>query len=125
MASSGALAMIAGRGPNHNRPVAKHEPLTYNTTQGAGKANWEGRSVMVRVGRALLAAVVLASLVGTERQTAAREPATLVQATARAKAGGLEVHAGGLVLRPGAAGSAFGAVRKGKGKLELSYFVLL
>jgi hypothetical protein len=74
---------------------------------------------MVRVGQVLLAAVV-ATL-----PASAREPASLVQGTSGAKAGMVEVHAGGLVLRQGSAGSAFGTVRKGKGKLGLSYFVLL
>ncbi len=36
----------------------------------------------------------------------------------------LELYAGGVVARQGAAGSAFGTVRAGKGKRQFSYFVV-
>jgi hypothetical protein len=53
------------------------------------------------------------------------EKAELIQAPSGSKSDNLEVQAGGLVLRDGEAGTAFGTVRAGKGKRQLSYFVVL
>jgi hypothetical protein len=53
------------------------------------------------------------------------EKAELIQAPSGSKSDNLEVQAGALVLRDGEAGAAFGTVRAGKGKRQLSYFVVL
>ncbi len=49
----------------------------------------------------------------------------LVRGVSGSRSDYLEIRAGGLVLREGSAGSAFGTVRVGKGKRELTYFVVL
>jgi hypothetical protein len=54
-----------------------------------------------------------------------QDKASLIQGTSGSKVGAWEVQTGGLVLREGAVGSAFGTVRKGGAAHELSYFVLL
>ncbi len=69
-------------------------------------------------GCALVAAVVA---VGGARA----EKLTLVQGTQGAKIGAWEVQTGGLVLPEGAAGCAFGTVRKGTPAQQFSYFVVL
>jgi hypothetical protein len=56
---------------------------------------------------------------------AAEEKMELIQGTSGSRTGQLEVHAGGLVVREGSAGSVFGTVRAGKGKRQLSYFVVV
>ena len=48
-----------------------------------------------------------------------------IQGTSGSRNEVLELHSGGLVVREGAAGSAFGTIRVGKGKRQLSYFVVL
>src|SRR5262245_1949648 len=55
----------------------------------------------------------------------ASDKAELIQAPSGSKSDHLEVQSGGLVLRDGEAGSAFGTVRVGKGKRQLSYFVVV
>lgn len=55
----------------------------------------------------------------------AQDKAELIQPPTGSKSNHLELQAGGLVLRDGEAGSAFGTVRVGKGKRQLSYFVVL
>jgi hypothetical protein len=52
------------------------------------------------------------------------EKAELLQAATGSRSDELELHAGGLVLREGAAGSAFGTVRIAAGKRHLSYFIV-
>jgi hypothetical protein len=47
-----------------------------------------------------------------------------IQGTSGSRTDSLEIHAGGLVVREGEAGSAFGTLRAGKGKRRLSYFVV-
>jgi len=49
----------------------------------------------------------------------------LIQAPAGSKSDNLEVQAGGLFLREGEAGAAFGTVRVGKGKRQLTYFLVV
>jgi hypothetical protein len=49
----------------------------------------------------------------------------LIQGTSGSRTDALEIHSGGLVVREGAAGTAFGTVRAGKGKRQLSYFMVL
>src|SRR5262249_17036923 len=78
---------------------------------GPGRSKPMGRATMG------VAALLLASAVGSA------EKASLIQGTSGASAGSLEVQAGGLVVREGSAGSAFGTVRAG-GKRRLSYFVV-
>ena len=53
------------------------------------------------------------------------DKAETIQAPSGSKSAQLEVQTGGLVLRDGEAGSAFGTVRLGKGKRQLSYFVVV
>jgi hypothetical protein len=64
--------------------------------------------------------VIFLALAGTARG----EDVALLQGTSGSKSGDFEVRAGGLVVREGAPGSAFGTVRKGGKKQELSYFVV-
>jgi hypothetical protein len=49
----------------------------------------------------------------------------LVQGASGSRNDAMELHSGGLVVREGLAGSAFGTVRVGKGKRQLSYFAVL
>jgi hypothetical protein len=51
--------------------------------------------------------------------------AETIQAPTGSKSAQLEVQAGGLVLRDGEAGAAFGTVRVGKDKRKLSYFIVV
>ena len=53
------------------------------------------------------------------------EKVELIQPLAGSRTDDFEVQAGGLVLREGEAGAAFGAVRVGKGKRQLSYFLVV
>src|SRR5690348_167202 len=53
------------------------------------------------------------------------EKAELIQGVSGSRSDKLEVQAGGLVLREGAAGAAFGTVQAGKGKRQLAYFLVL
>jgi hypothetical protein len=53
------------------------------------------------------------------------DKAEMIQAPAGSKSAQLEVQSGGLVLRDGEAGAAFGTVRVGKGKRQLSYFIVV
>jgi hypothetical protein len=53
------------------------------------------------------------------------EKSELIQGTSGSRNDALELHAGGLVVREGLPGSAFGTVRVGKGKRQLSYFAVL
>jgi hypothetical protein len=77
---------------------------------------------MARVVAAVLAGAVGAALLGPAW---AGEKASLIQGPSGSKSDNLEVKAGGLVVREGAVGSAFGTVRLGAGKPALSYFVVL
>jgi hypothetical protein len=56
---------------------------------------------------------------------AAGEKAEVVQGASGSRSSQLEIRSGGLVLREGSAGAAFGTVRVGKGKHRLSYFVVV
>jgi hypothetical protein len=47
-----------------------------------------------------------------------------IQGTSGSRTDSLELHSGGLVVREGSAGAAFGTMRAGKGKRQLSYFVV-
>jgi hypothetical protein len=67
------------------------------------------------------AAAAAAALAGP---AAARDKMQVVQGTAGAGNDALEIHSGGLVVREGAAGAAFGTVRLGKGKRQLAYFLV-
>jgi hypothetical protein len=49
----------------------------------------------------------------------------LVQGTSGSRSDAMELHSGGLVVREASAGSAFGTLRVGKGKRQLSYFMVL
>ena len=49
----------------------------------------------------------------------------VIQAPSGSSSKQVEVQAGGLVLREGEAGAAFGTVRVGRGKRQLAYFVVL
>jgi hypothetical protein len=49
----------------------------------------------------------------------------VIQGASGSRSDQLEVQSGGLVLREGTAGAAFGTVRVGKGKRHLSYFVVV
>jgi hypothetical protein len=53
------------------------------------------------------------------------DKAETIQAPTGSKSAQLEVQSGGLVLRDGEAGAAFGTVRVGKGKRQLSYFLVV
>jgi hypothetical protein len=53
------------------------------------------------------------------------EKMEVVKGTSGSRSAALEVQAGGLVLREGAVGSAFGTFRAGTGKRQLSYFLLI
>src|SRR3954447_1947759 len=53
------------------------------------------------------------------------DKAETIQAPTGSTSAHLEVQAGGLVLRDGEAGAAFGTVRVGKDKRKLSYFVVV
>src|SRR5262249_61943900 len=53
------------------------------------------------------------------------DKAETIQAPSGSKSAHLEVQTGGLVLREGEAGAAFGTVRLGKGKRQLSYFLVV
>lgn len=53
------------------------------------------------------------------------DKAELIQAPSGSKSDHLEVQAGGLMLRDGEAGAAFGTVRAGKGKRQLAFFVVV
>jgi hypothetical protein len=55
---------------------------------------------------------------------AAEEGTTLVQGTEGSRSDFLEVHAGGVVVREKAAGFAFGTVKVGGNKRQLSYVVI-
>jgi hypothetical protein len=52
------------------------------------------------------------------------EAAEVIQGATGARSDSLEVHAGGLVVREGEAGSTFGLVQAGRAKRQLSYFIL-
>src|SRR5262245_37673780 len=52
------------------------------------------------------------------------EKAQVIQGTSGARSDSLEVHAGGIVVREGDVGAAFGTFQIGKAKPQLSYFVL-
>jgi hypothetical protein len=52
------------------------------------------------------------------------DKAELIQPLAGAKSDSLEVQAGGLVLREGEAGAAFGTARVGKDKRQMTYFAV-
>jgi hypothetical protein len=49
----------------------------------------------------------------------------VIQGVSGSRSDQVEVQTGGLVLREGSAGAAFGTVRLGKGKRHLSYFVIV
>jgi hypothetical protein len=66
-----------------------------------------------------LAVVLL--LVGAQ----AAEKMQVIQGTSGSRSDALEIHSGGLVLREGSAGAAFGTVRAGTGKRQLSYFLVI
>src|SRR4051794_36767203 len=55
----------------------------------------------------------------------AADKAAIVQGTATAKAAGLHVHGGGLVLREGEPGAAFTVVKAFGGKPSLAFFVVI
>jgi hypothetical protein len=56
---------------------------------------------------------------------AGEDKTEMILGTTGSRSADLEVHAGGLVLREGSAGSAFGTVRAGKAKRQLSYFAVI
>ncbi len=56
---------------------------------------------------------------------ALEDKAELIQGASGSRSEQLEVQSGGLVLREGSAGAAFGTVQVGKGKRQLSYFLVL
>ena len=66
--------------------------------------------------RVLLMVVAVAAQAG--------ERTEVVQGTSGSRSEALEVRAGGLVVRSGEAGSAFGSVQAGTAKRQLSYFVI-
>src|SRR4051812_8491200 len=53
------------------------------------------------------------------------DKAELIQAPAGSKSDHLEVQSGGVVLRDGEAGAAFGTVKVGGGKRQFSYFLVV
>jgi hypothetical protein len=53
------------------------------------------------------------------------DKAQVIQGTAGSRATNFEIHTGGLVVREGEAGAAFGTIQIGKAREQLSYFVLL
>jgi hypothetical protein len=55
----------------------------------------------------------------------AAEKVEVIQGVSAARSDQIEIQAGGLVLREGSAGAAFGTIRVGKGKRHLSYFLVL
>jgi hypothetical protein len=65
--------------------------------------------------------LALLALAGVARA----QTASFIQGTSGAKVGNWEVQAGGVVLRQGSAGSAFGTVRKGAPTHTFSYFLVL
>ncbi len=73
-------------------------------------------------GRAAVAAVVLLAWACAAR---GGEKVTLVRAATGADNKGLEVLTGGLALREGEVGGAFGTVRVGTGKRRFSYFAVI
>src|SRR5438552_2700799 len=75
---------------------------------------------MTRTGRWGLVLALLA-LAGVARA----EAPSFIQGTSGAKVGDWEVQTGGVMLRQGSAGSAFGTVRKGAPTHQFSYFVVL
>lgn len=66
---------------------------------------------------ALLLAVALRPDEGADK-------AQVIQGTSGSRSDKLELHAGGLVVREDEVGAAFGTYRVGKGKAQLTYFVL-
>jgi hypothetical protein len=56
---------------------------------------------------------------------AADDKVEVIQGATGSRSDKLEVQSGGLVLREGSAGAAFGTVQVGKGKRRLSYFVVI
>src|SRR5262245_38996669 len=66
--------------------------------------------------RAFLLVVAVAAQAG--------ERTEVVQGTSGSRSEVLEVRAGGLVVRTGEAGSAFGSMQAGTAKRQLSYFVI-
>lgn len=55
----------------------------------------------------------------------AAQKAEVIQGASGARSEGLEVHAGGLVVRQGEAGAAFGTMRLGTLQRQVAYFVVL